>query len=118
MTFSISIAFLVRSSSLIGWIPLALIQLFTSVDSFLAVLQAGLLIALPTITISCITDIISYGKVTNPQINFVHVNVVENISQYFGVDPWTYYIRELPEFIFVLDGLDTAGIAFSLVTVC
>lgn len=46
------------------------------------------------------------------------MNVVENISKYFGVDHWSYYITEFPEFIFVLDGVDTAGIAFCYLTVC
>ena len=38
MTFSITIAFIVRSSSLIGFIPLALFRLFQSWDYFLAIL--------------------------------------------------------------------------------
>ena len=28
-----------------------------------------------------------------PQINFVHVNVVENVSKYFGSDPYFFYIK-------------------------
>ena len=38
MTLSITLAFLIRSSSLIGWIPLALIKMLSSFDYFLAIL--------------------------------------------------------------------------------
>jgi len=38
MTFSITMAFIVRSSSLIGFIPLALFRIFESWDFFLAIL--------------------------------------------------------------------------------
>jgi hypothetical protein len=66
MTLSITVAFLVRSSSLIGWIPLALLKMCTSFDYSLNIIYAGILVALPTVAFSCITDIISYGKITIP----------------------------------------------------
>lgn len=37
MTFAITISFLVRSSSLIGWIPLILIEVFKSWNKFIMV---------------------------------------------------------------------------------
>jgi hypothetical protein len=32
-------------------------------------------------------------------VNFVYVNVLENISRFFGLESWFYYIQELPVFI-------------------
>tara|TARA_B110000285_G_scaffold213674_1_gene258211 strand:+ start:893 stop:1039 length:147 start_codon:yes stop_codon:yes gene_type:complete len=46
----------------------------------------------------------------------VHVNVVENVSKYFGIDPFSYYIREVQEFVMTLDGIQTAGFGFCLLT--
>lgn len=99
MTVGITIAFIVRSSSLVGWVPLALVKCLTSVDYFLAILAAAVFVALPTFAFSVAIDSICYGKLTCPQLNFVYVNVVDNISKYFGEEPWHYYITELPLFI-------------------
>jgi hypothetical protein len=66
MVIFITLAFIIRSSSLIGWIPLALLKLFQSFDYFTTILQSGLLIALPTIALSILFDCLAYGKFTVP----------------------------------------------------
>jgi Alg9-like mannosyltransferase family len=82
MTFAITIAFLIRSSSLIGWIPLALASIFSSNSinsillNFTAICKAGLFVAVPLIMISIGVDSLFYGKLTFPQYNFVYINVV------------------------------------------
>lgn len=108
MTLCITIAFLVRSSSLVGWIPLALYKIFKSVDYFMAILSAGLLIALPVFVVSLGFDSLYYGHFTITQLNFVKINVVDNISKYFGIEPWDYYIDDIREHI------SYAGIIFKL----
>ena len=100
MTICISLAFIVRSSSLIGFIPLALSKIFQSFDFFYAILISGIFVAIPTMALSILIDTMNYGKFTIPQVNFVHVNVVENISKYFGVENWFYYLHEIRGFIF------------------
>lgn len=117
MTTSITVAFVVRSSSIVGWIPLALSHILQSPAHFQAVVTSGLLITVPVLALSVLNDSIQYGKLTVPQLNFVHVNVVENISQFFGTDPWFYYIQELPEFLSALDGLHTANFGLCMLTV-
>jgi len=92
MTMSITMVFLVRSSSLVGWVPLALWKIFSGFDFFLAILTAGVCIAIPVCVVSVIIDSLYYGKLTIPQVNFVFINVVDNISKYFGTEPWFYYI--------------------------
>jgi len=66
MTFSISMAFLVRSSNLVGWIPLAMLKLFSSVDYFVAILTAGICITLPVFAVSILVDSLYYGKLMVP----------------------------------------------------
>ena len=72
MTFSITMAFLVRSSSIIGWVPLALIYILSS-NSFIcillnlfAILKAALFVALPMIILSLGIDSFYYGKFVFP----------------------------------------------------
>ena len=103
MTVGITVAFIVRSSSLLGWVPLALVKCFTSFDYFVAIITAGILVALPTFAFSVGIDSLCYGRFTCPQLNFVYVNVVDNISKYFGEEPWHYYITELPLFLTQLE---------------
>lgn len=72
MTFAITIAFLIRSSSLIGWIPLALASIFSSYSfnsilfNFTAIFKAGLCVAVPLIIFSIGIDSLFYGKLTFP----------------------------------------------------
>ena len=99
MTFSITIAFLVRSSSLAGWVPLALIKVFQGWDMFFAIVLSGIFVAVPVFMLSVLADSLYYGKFAIPQVNFVYINVVENISKMFGTDPFYYYILELKYFL-------------------
>ena len=97
MTISITLAFLVRSSSLVGWVPLALWKIFSGFDYFLAIASAGVFIAIPVCILSVLIDSAYYGRFTIPQWNFVYINVVDNISKFFGTDHWSYYIVELKD---------------------
>lgn len=93
MTLLISITFLCRSSSLAAWIPLALMKIIEDYNWFLPILVAGLTVTVPACITSVLIDSYYYGVQTVPQINFVHVNVVENVSKFFGYDPWFFYIK-------------------------
>lgn len=99
MTLFVTLAFLVRSSSLTGWLPLAIYTAFSSFDYFTAVLTAGVVVAVPIFGLSVIADSIFYGKLTLPQVNFVYINVVENIAATFGKQEANWYINELKVFI-------------------
>ena len=66
MTIFISLAFIVRSSSLIGFIPLALVKIFQSCNFFTAILTSGFLVAVPTMIFSILIDSYFYGKFTIP----------------------------------------------------
>lgn len=95
LTFAITLSFTVRSSSIVGYIPLALIIIFKDFNYFLPVLVAGLTITIPTIALNLASDAYFYGYFTVPQYNFVYVNVVLGISKFFGEMPWYYYINHL-----------------------
>lgn len=64
MTFAITLAFLIRSSSLIGWIPLAIFKIVSSKDvvsNLISIIAAGIFVAIPTIAISICLDSLFYG---------------------------------------------------------
>ena len=92
MTFLITISFLARSSSLAAWIPLAILRILENPYYFMPILVAGLTVTIPICVFSVGLDSFYYGTFTIPQINFVQINVVENLSKYFGTDPWYFYI--------------------------
>ena len=120
MTFSITIAFLIRSSSLIGWIPLAIVSIFSTpqfISNLIAIIQAGIFVALPTMVFSVALDSWYYGQLTVPQYNFLHINVVQNLSNKFGVEVWFYYIYLLKDFLNETDGDTISLLGLSVFTV-
>ena len=120
MTLSITLAFLIRSSSLIGWIPLALVSIFSTQNVFsnlFSIIQAGVLVAIPTIGFSIALDSWYYGKLAIPQYNFVYINVVQNLSNKFGIEVWFYYIFQLKNFLNGLDGDIISLLGMSLFTI-
>lgn len=91
MTVFITLSFLIRSSSLVGYLPLALLVIYQDSRFFVPIVVAGLTCAVPMVIASVAIDTFMYGTLTFPQFNFVHWNVVKGISKYFGTDPFWYY---------------------------
>jgi len=95
LTLAITLSFTVRSSSIVGYIPLALIAIFKDPRFLVAILVAGLTITIPVVLINLMSDAYFYGYFTVPQYNFVYVNVVMGLSKFFGEMPWYYYVEHL-----------------------
>lgn len=98
MTAAITFGFLIRSSSLIGWLPLALFAIFATKNLFgnlFTIIWAGLTVTLPLLVLSFLLDSAYYGKFTLTQYNFLYVNIVLDVSSAFGVEPSTFYLKEL-----------------------
>ena len=95
MTFLITLSFLIRSSSLAPWIPLAALKILEDAGNFRPILVAGLTVAIPTMCCSVLLDSYYYGVLTVPQLNFVYFNVIQNKSKYFGTTPYFTYIHGL-----------------------
>ena len=91
MTVLITMCFLSRSSSLVPWVPLSLIKIMSDFRYFVPIVVAGLTVTIPFCILSILLDSYFYGKLCCPQWNFVVLNVVENISAYFGQEPIIYY---------------------------
>lgn len=66
LTLAITISFLTRSSSLVGYIPLAFIQIVLDTRFFVPILVAGLSIAIPCVLANIWFDSYLYGYWTIP----------------------------------------------------
>jgi len=55
------------------------------------------------VLISLLIDSAYYGAFVFPQFNFVYVNVVQNISAYFGSEPILFYFLEFSNSANVID---------------
>lgn len=95
LTLAITLSFIVRSSSIVGFAPLAMIVMYQNFDFFVPILVAGLVIAIPVFALNLVSDAYFYGYFTVPQYNFVYVNVILGISKYFGEMPWWFYIQHV-----------------------
>jgi hypothetical protein len=95
LTLAITLSFTIRSSSIVGYIPLALIAIYQDPRFFWPIIVCGLTITIPVVMVNLLSDAHFYGYFTVPQYNFVYVNVVMGISKFFGEMPWYYYIEHL-----------------------
>lgn len=93
LTMAITVTFIVRSSSIIGYLPLALMAIFDDQRYFVPIVVAGLTVTIPMVATALYIDSYFYGYWIVPQFNFVYFNVVEGLSNYFGLMPWYYYFN-------------------------
>jgi len=103
LTGLITISFLIRNTSPVGWIPLLFFKVLKE-QSFIPFLIALFVVAIPVIVFSILLDTFYYqqGKITITALNFFNVNLVEGLSKYFGEDPiYQYLVVFLPS-IFTL----------------
>ena len=93
LTALISIGFMMRNTSPVGWIPLLAIKIFRE-GSFVPFVLSGIFVALP-ILLGCVwIDTKFYGSETwvLTGYNFLQMNLLDGLSKYFGEDPPWYYI--------------------------
>lgn len=102
LTFLLTISFMIRSTSPIGWPPLILIKMFKD-HSWLPFIYAFALIFIPVAFLIVGIDSYYYGffpVITS--LNFMNVNVAEGLSKYFGTDPFhIYFSNSIPQFFTV-----------------
>jgi GPI mannosyltransferase 3 len=93
----VTLQFMMRNTSPIGWIPLLFIKVFRD-GAFMPFLVSAIVVAAPIILGSTLLDSYYYspdGKFewTITGKNFLVVNVVEGLSKYFGDHPtWQYLL--------------------------
>jgi phosphatidylinositol glycan class B len=102
LTFLLTLSFMIRNTSPIGWPPLILIKIIKD-RSLLPFICAFVLVFIPVVFLSVALDSYYYGEFpVITSLNFMRVNVSEGLSKYFGSDPFHFYIVEaIPSFFTV-----------------
>ena len=107
LTALISIAFMMRNTAVIGWIPLLAIKVVCE-GSLLPFIMSALVVAIPIMAGSVAVDTWYYNSVDGSSdwvltaYNFVQVNVVHSLSKYFGEDPAWWYMGVFAPAIFTV----------------
>ncbi|XP_063782199.1 GPI mannosyltransferase 3 [Pseudophryne corroboree] len=90
----VALAFLVRPTAIILWIPLLFYHFFKEQKKFDLIVQQCIPVGLFTFGTSLIIDRVFFGKWTFVQWNFLKFNVLKNIGSFYGSHPWHWYITQ------------------------
>ena len=94
LTALISIAFMMRNTSPVGWIPLLAIKVLRE-GSLLPFLLSGIFVALPILFFCVWVDTTMYNsdKWVFTGYNFLEMNIIHGLSKTFGEDDFWWYLR-------------------------
>lgn len=98
LTALISIAFMMRNTSPVGWIPLLAIKVLRE-GSLLPFIISGIFVALPILFFCVWVDTTMYKSDTwvLTGYNFLEMNILHGLSKTFGEDDFWWYLRvDLP----------------------
>lgn len=100
LTALISISFMIRNTSPVGWVPLLGYKVLYE-GSLLPFIKSGIFVALPILFVLVYIDTEHYQSDSwvFTGWNFLKMNVIHGLSKYFGEEPWfTYAFVEFPKF--------------------
>ena len=103
LTALISIAFMMRNTSPVGWIPLLAIKVLRE-GSLVPFIISGLFVALPILLFCVWVDTTMYKADTwvLTGYNFLEMNILHGLSKYFGEDGPFYYLIVAITAIFII----------------
>ncbi|KAA0715260.1 GPI mannosyltransferase 3 [Triplophysa tibetana] len=90
----VSLAVVVRPTALIVWIPLLFCHLCGEQNKLRLITQQCFPIAALTLAISTLIDSVFYGKWIFVQWNFLKLNVLESVGEFYGTHPWHWYFSQ------------------------
>lgn len=93
MTVLAVVSFMNRSTSIVGWVFLVLYKMIKD-KSYLAYLQSLIIAGLPTLAILIAIDSVFYGELTFTAYTFLLKNLIEGVSEMFGVSPFAFYLKD------------------------
>ena len=93
LTALITVSFVSRTTSIVGWIPLLAIKVLRD-GSLIPFIMSAVTVAIPCMGLMFYIDSCYYGgeEWTVTSYNFLKTNVLEGLSRYFGEDPWFWYV--------------------------
>ncbi|KAM4747857.1 GPI mannosyltransferase 3 [Rhinophrynus dorsalis] len=90
----VALAFLIRPTAVILWIPLLFYHFFKEQKKLDLVVHQYVPVGLLTLGFSLTVDRIFFGKWTFIQWNFLKFNVLQNIGSFYGSHPWHWYLTQ------------------------
>lgn len=92
LTALITISFMIRNTSPVGWIPLLGYKVLFE-GSLLPFIKSAICVALPIIFLLVWVDTEMYKADVwvLTSWNFLEMNILHGLSKFFGEDPWTHY---------------------------
>ncbi|GAB6022258.1 hypothetical protein CHUAL_006389 [Chamberlinius hualienensis] len=88
-----AITFIIRPTSAILFAPLTVI-LFTINSSIKRLIVNFITIGLSSLLLCVVCDYFFYGRVVCTLFNFAHFNVLSGLSDFYGVNPWHWYVTQ------------------------
>lgn len=102
LTAALTVSFMIRNTSPIGWPPLLLIKIIKD-GSLIPLIKAGFLVFLPVVGLSILVDSFYYKHFpVVTAYNFVQANLAEGLSKYFGTEPVYFYILAVMPLVFTV----------------
>ncbi|XP_057344808.1 GPI mannosyltransferase 3 isoform X2 [Manis pentadactyla] len=93
-SFLVALAFIIRPTALIPWIPLLFRHFWQEQRKLDLILHQFLPVGFVTLSFSLIVDRIFFGQWTLVQYNFLKFNVLQNLGTFYGSHPWHWYFSQ------------------------
>ncbi|GLH01717.1 Mannosyltransferase [Gryllus bimaculatus] len=98
----VGIAGIIRPTAVIPWIPLCLCHIITSPHNIQRTVVNYLLVGLLCLSVLLTVDCYFYEQIIFTPINFLFVNVVKNVSNFYGTHPTHWYLSSALPTVFGL----------------
>lgn len=90
----VAMAVIVRPTALILWLPLLLQHFWREGNKLRLITQHYLPVGALTLGVSTVIDWVFYGETTLVQYNFLKLNVLHNVAEFYGSHPWHWYLTQ------------------------
>uniref|UniRef100_A0A8C0FZT1 Mannosyltransferase n=1 Tax=Chelonoidis abingdonii TaxID=106734 RepID=A0A8C0FZT1_CHEAB len=90
----VALAFIIRPTAVIPWIPLVLRHFWQEQKKVDLVLYTYIPVGLVTLGISLIIDRVFFGEWILVQMKFLKFNVLQNLGTFYGSHPWHWYLTQ------------------------
>ncbi|XP_030432594.1 GPI mannosyltransferase 3 isoform X1 [Gopherus evgoodei] len=90
----VALAFIIRPTAVIPWIPLVLRHFWQEQKKVDLVLYTYIPVGLVTLGISLIIDRVFFGEWILVQLKFLKFNVLQNLGTFYGSHPWHWYLTQ------------------------
>ncbi|RXM90793.1 GPI mannosyltransferase 3 [Acipenser ruthenus] len=90
----VALAVVMRPTAVIVWLPLVSYHFWQEDTKLNLVLHHAMPVGLLTLGISTLVDRVFSGKWILVQLNFLKINVLQNVAVLYGSHPWYWYLTQ------------------------